>query len=793
VIVFALIATAVGLLWNPRLWLVSAAIFYGIFTVLYTSLFTNGFGFMTGLVGSLGYWLEQQGVNRGSQPWYYYGFLQLPIYEYLPYLGTILALIFAPRLLRLTAPQPSEALAPAEETPADFSEEAETGAASEIEPAADTPLPGVSIALFLFWSFSSLMAYSIAGEKMPWLTVHITLGMILSTAWFLGKLVETTDWEMVKQRRGVIVLLLLAVFLVSTIATLASLLGVNPPFQGKELDQLQGTSTFLFALITALLTGWGLIRLTLAWKPGQLIRLLTLTVFACLSLLTARAAIMAAYINYDMATEYLVYAHSAPGVKLALAQIEEISRRTTDGLGINVAYDSDTSYPYWWYLRNYPNKVFYGSDPTRSLRESPVILVGEGNFGKIEPVVGQAYDQFDYIRLWWPNQDYFGLTLDRITSALTNPQMRQALFDIWLNRDYTLYGQVTNKDLSLANWYPSSKMRLYIRKDVAASLWNYGASPAPQELVADPYEGKNANLLADQVIGVAGSEAGQFKRQRDLAVAPDGGVYVADTENHRIQHFDPQGNFINTWGSYGASIDANNPAPEGSFNEPWGIAVGPDGSVYVADTWNNRIQKFDANGKFITSWGFGISQTDDPFGFYGPRDVAVDGEGNVFVTDTGNKRVVVFDADGNFLTQFGGPGLDSGQFDEPVGVTVDAQGQVYVADTWNQRVQVFLKASDGSYLPLESWDIAGWYGQSLDNKPYLDVNDAGKIFIADPEANRVLMFNTQGEFIQYWGDYSTGPDGFNLVGSVQADNSGGVWVSDTNNNRIMHFSLEGAP
>ncbi len=220
---------------------------------------------------------------------------------------------------------------------------------------------------------------------------------------------------------------------------------------------------------------------------------------------------MAAYINYDMATEYLVYAHSAPGVKLALAQIEEISRRTTDGLGINVAYDSDTSYPYWWYLRNYPNKVFYGSDPTRSLRESPVILVGEGNFGKIEPVVGQAYDQFDYIRLWWPNQDYFGLTLDRITSALTNPQMRQALFDIWLNRDYTLYGQVTNKDLSLANWYPSSKMRLYIRKDVAASLWNYGASPAPQELVADPYEGKNANLLADQVIGVAGSEAGAIQ------------------------------------------------------------------------------------------------------------------------------------------------------------------------------------------------------------------------------------------------------------------------------------------
>ena len=502
---------------------------------------------------------------------------------------------------------------------------------------------------------------------------------------------------------------------------------------------------------------------------------------------------MAAYINYDLATEFLVYAHSAPGDKLALAQIEEISRRTTDGLGINVAYDSDTSYPFWWYLRNYPNKVFYGSDPTRSLRESPVILVGEGNFGKIEPVVGQAYDEFDYIRLWWPNQDYFGLTLDRIANAISNPQMRKALFDIWLNRDYTLYGQLTNKDMSLANWYPSSKMRLYIRKDVAASLWNYGASPAPEALVADPYEGKNANLVADRVVGSAGSEPGQFKRQRDLAIAPDGSIYVADTENHRIQHLDSEGNVIKVWGGYGAGTDANNPAPEGLFNEPWGIAVGPDSSVYVADTWNNRIQKFDADGNFVSAWGYGISQTDDPFGFYGPRDVAVNGEGKVFVTDTGNKRIVVFDKDGNFLTKFGGPGFDSGQFDEPVGVTVDPDGQVYVADTWNQRVQVFIPASDGSYLPLESWDIAGWYGQSLDNKPFLDVNDQGKLFVADPEANRVLEFNTQGGFIQYWGDYSTGPDGFNLVGSVQADNTGGVWVSDTNNNRIMHFSVDKSP
>ena len=85
----AILAIVIGLLWNPKLFLINAAIFYSIFTVLYTSIFTNGFGFVTGLVGSLGYWLAQQGVNRGSQPWYYYMFLQIPVYEFLAAYGSL--------------------------------------------------------------------------------------------------------------------------------------------------------------------------------------------------------------------------------------------------------------------------------------------------------------------------------------------------------------------------------------------------------------------------------------------------------------------------------------------------------------------------------------------------------------------------------------------------------------------------------------------------------------------------------------------------------------------------------
>ena len=74
-----------------------------------------------------------------------------------------------------------------------------------------------------------------------------------------------------------------------------------------------------------------------------------------------------------------------------------------------------------------PTPRFYGADPTRSLRDVPLILVRANNYGKMEPVVANLYNEFEYIRLWWPNQDYFGLTWERVVEALRNPQMRVVL------------------------------------------------------------------------------------------------------------------------------------------------------------------------------------------------------------------------------------------------------------------------------------------------------------------------------------------------------------------------------
>ncbi len=826
-----LISIAIGMLWNAREWLINAGIFYGLFTIFYTSLFTHGAGFLTGLVGSLGYWLEQQGVNRGSQPNYYYWLIQVPVYEYLPALGAILAFILVAlrKVLSLRLPAssgvptdeydedengdedtadlpnaPMEKIVPPELESVQKSAPAfslTTSAADEVwqpaEPLEETPQSDFqpaeekeesapALALFAFWAVTSLAAYTIAGEKMPWLTVHITLPLILCAAWFLGKLVDETDWSDFKRPRGWLVLALLPVFGLSLSALLAALLGSQPPFQGQTLEQLQATSTFLTSLLAAVASGAGLFYLVKSWSAGQTARLLTLFVFASLGFLTARTAFQAAYINYDNANELLVYAHSAGGVKTALEQIEEISIRTTDSLDVAVAYDNDTSYPYWWYLRNYPNARYYGADPTRSLRDVPLILVGANNYGKMEPVVANLYHEFEYIRLWWPNQDYFGLTWERVAEAWRNPQMREALFEIWLNRDYTLYGQVTGRDFSLKNWSPADRMRLYIRKDVVESLWNYGAAPSAEVLITDPFEEKGRTLTAEITYGSQGMELGQFQRPRDLAVAPDGSLYVVDTDNHRIQHLSDSGEILQVWGSFGDVTTGS--APGGAFNQPWGIALGPDGAVYVADTWNHRVQKFSPAGEFLTMWG-AFGQAETPTAFWGPRDIVVSSDGKVMITDTGNKRVVIFDEQGNFITEFGNAGMNPGEFDEPTGLALGADGKLYVADTWNQRVQVFVPDEAGDYYPFAAWDLSAWYGQSLDNKPYLAVDEQGRVYIADPEGYRILVLSAEGQALYYWGDYGADLSTFGMPASVALDGLGGIWVSDAGNSRLMYFQL----
>lgn len=785
VLLLFLLSIAAGMWWNWRKWLLHAALFWGVFIVFYTSFFTNTQGFFTGLVGSLGYWLDQQAVQRGSQPFYYYALVQIPVYEYLPALGTIAAgiALLRKRVVGVFASEDEESISGVEDDPE-----------STVEITQPAPSPYIPVlALLIYWAVTALLAYSYAGEKMPQMTLYTAFPMILIAGWYFSRLIDQVDWDLVFKQRGLVAVLLLPVFLAAFSGLIGSLLGTTPPFQGNTLDELRATNQFFLSFLATAASLGGIIWLVKDWEGRQVFSLAGLVVFLAGALLTARTAYTASYINYDTAQEYLTYAHAARGPKDILEQVEEISRRTTGGLEVRVAYDSDGLYPYWWYFRDYPNHRWYGDNPTRELRDYPLIIASEALFGKIEPVVQNNYTAFETIRLWWPNQDYYNLTPERVWNALTDPALRAGVFDIWLNRDYERYAAATsNTSLSLENWRPADRIRLYIRKDIIADIWEYGSMPVMTELMTeDPYERNLVQLMPDTFFGGQGVNPGEFSSPRGIAVGLDGSVYVADQLNHRIQHFSASGELLHSWGGYGNVGDGS--AHEGRFNEPWGVAVGPDGSVYVSDTWNYRIQKFTADGQFITMWG-ASGQGESATAFYGPRGLAVDAQGKVYVADTGNKRIVVFNSDGGYITQFGAPGMELGQLDEPVDIALDSLGNVYVTDTWNQRVHVFASTSDDQFFPVMTWEINGWFSNSIDNKPYIAVDPVNEyVFVTDPEGYRVLQFDLSGVFVRGWGDYSPDIDGFGLPIGIAVDSQGRVWVSDSVNHRVLRFDLSGLP
>jgi hypothetical protein len=131
--------------------------------------------------------------------------------------------------------------------------------------------------------------------------------------------------------------------------------------------------------------------------------------------------------------------------------------------------------------------------------------------------------------------------------------------------------------------------------------------------------------LPDKFLFAIGAQApvGQFNGPRGVALASDGTVYVADTYNDRIQRFSATGSFLGEWGSKGNG--------DGQFDWPSGVAVASDGTVYVADFYNHRIQRFSATGQFLGTWG---SRGSGDGRFYYPSGVSVAPDGTVFVADT---------------------------------------------------------------------------------------------------------------------------------------------------------------
>ncbi len=631
---------------------------------------------------------------------------------------------------------------------------------------------------------------------MPWLTVHLALPMILLSGWLIGQFIQKINWQQVVHNRQVWLMVLIVPLFIVAMGMLIKATAAGP-FQGAGLEQLNVTEQFMAGLAGTLALGAGLGYLAhrSGWRVA--VRILLLITLLIPIFLTVRTTWHFCYVNYDYPTEFLVYAHAAPAVNETMRQIDELSRRAAGGPNlIKVAYGAEASTLFYWQLRNYPNATFYGETPSREQMEAPVVIAGRDQWEAVDPYLANDYDFDTYTYLWWPSEDYRNLTLGRITRAITDTQARAALWDIWYDRDFGRYNQVTGQTYTLDSWPLRSDYRLYIRRDLAAQVWEGNMSEPTDSLElgpTDPYAEGWQEVSARLVFGSQGAEPGQFERPNGIAMDPSGRfIYVADTGNHRIQKFTADGQFVAAWGR-NSTLETERGTAEG-FNEPWDAALSSTGHIYVADTWNHRVQKLDRDGNPVSAWGlFGqYGPADGAVGqgaFYGPRGVAIGSDGQVYVADTGNKRAQVFDSSDQFVFQWGGGGLLEGYLDEPVGIAVAPDGApasaagIYVADTWNRRVQVFDRS--GTYL--RQWSIAGWDVGLPDEKPYLAVDTNGYVYVTDPGHYRVLVFDHLGNYILSFGQYGFDEQSFGLPMGIAVGDDGSVYVVDSQGARVLVF------
>ena len=199
--------------------------------------------------------------------------------------------------------------------------------------------------------------------------------------------------------------------------------------------------------------------------------------------------------------------------------------------------------------------------------------------------------------------------------------------------------------------------------------------------------------------GSWGTEPGEFDFPTDVAVSPTGDVLVADSGNDRIQRFTSAGIYVDEW-----DADCGY------------LAVADSGNVYVSSGLTNQVTEYTTTGDVVTAWG-GQGSGDDEFD--DPRGLTTDPSGRVYVPDLNNNRVQVFTADGDFTTSIGTYGTGNAQFIYPSGTAVDATGNtLYVADLANNRIQRFMwerprpdgrirRGATGTYVGDNAYNTTG--------------------------------------------------------------------------------------
>jgi len=281
------------------------------------------------------------------------------------------------------------------------------------------------------------------------------------------------------------------------------------------------------------------------------------------------------------------------------------------------------------------------------------------------------------------------------------------------------------------------------------------------------------NYTFSAAYGTEGSGNGQFSEPHGVAIDSSGNVWVTDSLNDRVQKFNSKGEYLSQFGGTGTG--------NGKLSWPQGIAIDASGNLWVADSGNNRVQKFNSKGEYVSKFGSAGSGNGQ---FYEPIGIAIDSSGNVWVIDSANNRVQKFNSSGTYQSQFGKEGSGNGQFSEPHGIAIDSSGNLWVADSGNNRVQKF--NSSGTYQA--QFGSLGFGDGQFTVPVGLALTPAGHILVSDSGIRRVQQFNSSGTYLSQFGSSGSGNGQFLGIGDIAVDGSGDLWIVDPGNNRVQKWA-----
>jgi DNA-binding beta-propeller fold protein YncE len=269
------------------------------------------------------------------------------------------------------------------------------------------------------------------------------------------------------------------------------------------------------------------------------------------------------------------------------------------------------------------------------------------------------------------------------------------------------------------------------------------------------------NLLLE--FGSTGSGPGQFEFPHDVAVHPlEEQLFVLDDDNGRVQVFELDGTFLREW-------------PLSNPQQPFGIEIEPGGQwLVVSNTANRELQKYSVDGELLASWARAGS---DPGQFRWPRDIAVGADGSIYVADTDNERGQKLDQDGNFVAWINGPNdREHGEF-HPRGIEVNrTTGEVYATAAYAHRIDHF--DSSGAYA--DSFGTRTREGPVFNQLKGIAIDPAsGEVFVSDWLDHRIKRFDRAGRYLTQfdaWIEDQTPTDGHSAADLDPDDPTTRMWT-----------------